>query len=455
MESLFYFLPCLACITWAISYKLRKKNVTQKILFRLILLCIPYFFTFALYINPSTNYELLSICDFINQPLILIILAVTIIYLDAHLNKKIMEPMYHALLIIPAIIQGSIMWILYLLIGFKKIANFHYHFDLASKNIVGEHALNQIHAEFSNDIFRVFYFFDYIVVDVMAGIMFLVCVWICAKIQKNEGYRFGDIYRLWFKGRKTTPSRAVAYWTFNTLFVLSFLVVFGRTYFFLHPTLGAILSVLTAATLYSLFYCEFYSFLPNYSVKMLTHAELRGENPESQESKEASENITDDRQIVVDINLTDEIVEDNTETEENGESLSESVSDDAIDISKHADVLSPKMTALVERMKEALTDRKIYTDSEVSIDKLAKYLGTNRSTLSPLINQTYEMNFKTLIATLRIEEAKRMLLKDPTLPIEIIAYQCGFKDKVNFFRRFKEITGETPRVWLIKYNGEQ
>lgn len=454
MESLFYFLPCLACITWAISYKLRKKNVTQKILFRLILLCIPYFFTFAFYICPTTNYKMLSFCDFVNQPLILVILAVTIIYLDAHLNKKIMSSVYHALLIIPSIIQGSVIWTLYLLIGFDKIAHFHKHFDIASKKIVGEHALYHIHSEFSKEIYHVFYFFDYIFVDILAGVMFLACVWICVKIQKKEGYRFGDIYRLWFKGRKTTPSRAVAYWTFNTLFVLTFLVLFGRTYFFLHPTLGAILSVMTAVTLYCLFYCEFYSFLPNYSVKMLTHAELRGNNSESQDFREESEDRDDEKQIAVDANLTDVIIEDTFEIEESNESQSGSVSEDTIDISKQAEVLSPKMTALVERMKDALSDRKIYTDSEVSIDKLAKYLGTNRSTLSPLINQTYEMNFKTLIATLRIEEAKRMLLKAPTSPIEVIAYQCGFKDKVNFFRRFKEITGETPRVWLIKYNGE-
>ena len=67
-----------------------------------------------------------------------------------------------------------------------------------------------------------------------------------------------------------------------------------------------------------------------------------------------------------------------------------------------------------------------------------------------VFNQIYGKDFKTLVAELRVEEAKRLMKKDPSATMEYVALHSGFREPTtNFFRRFKEIVGMTPTEWKL------
>ena len=48
---------------------------------------------------------------------------------------------------------------------------------------------------------------------------------------------------------------------------------------------------------------------------------------------------------------------------------------------------------------------------------------------------------------LRIEDAKRLLLEFPDLPVATVGQMVGIDDKSNFKRQFTETVRQTPRQW--------
>ena len=63
----------------------------------------------------------------------------------------------------------------------------------------------------------------------------------------------------------------------------------------------------------------------------------------------------------------------------------------------------------------------------------------------------YGKNFLQWRKEIRIDEAKRLLVKDKTIPTAIIGEEVGISDKSNFKRQFREITGCTPAQWRSKH----
>ena len=61
---------------------------------------------------------------------------------------------------------------------------------------------------------------------------------------------------------------------------------------------------------------------------------------------------------------------------------------------------------------------------------------------------------KTLLGwrkLLRIEEAKRLLLEFPDLPVSTVGLMVGIDDKSNFKRQFTETVHLTPRAWRERH----
>ena len=74
-------------------------------------------------------------------------------------------------------------------------------------------------------------------------------------------------------------------------------------------------------------------------------------------------------------------------------------------------------------------------------------LGTNRVYVSRVINRTYNMTFPEYVNGRRLETAKQMLLDDPDAVLEYVALKSGFSGLSQFSRKFKEMTGVSPRAW--------
>lgn len=117
------------------------------------------------------------------------------------------------------------------------------------------------------------------------------------------------------------------------------------------------------------------------------------------------------------------------------------------------DILYNRENTLLDRkqkwrfQRQKLIDEKLYLRKGLTIEDVARFLNTNRTSLSNSINTEEGINFNLWINTLRIEEAKLILNANPQINIFEVSSMVGFSEHSNFSRQFKLITGTTPNTW--------
>ncbi len=99
-----------------------------------------------------------------------------------------------------------------------------------------------------------------------------------------------------------------------------------------------------------------------------------------------------------------------------------------------------------ERLNEALEKQRIFLDSNLTLGKLSKSVGTTDKKLSNFLNQHLNSSFYDLINRYRVEEVKRLMNSNDFSNYTLLglAYEAGFKSKTSFYRVFKRITGLSP-----------
>ena len=99
---------------------------------------------------------------------------------------------------------------------------------------------------------------------------------------------------------------------------------------------------------------------------------------------------------------------------------------------KKNDVLSALFLYLNEHYKE-----------KVTLKSIGQALGYNPKYISQCLSALPDMNFPTILNSLRIDNAKKLLLSSNFKIIDI-AYECGFESEQSFHRTFLKIAGMTP-----------
>jgi AraC-like DNA-binding protein len=109
----------------------------------------------------------------------------------------------------------------------------------------------------------------------------------------------------------------------------------------------------------------------------------------------------------------------------------------------------------LQRLQHAMEPEKLYTDGDLTLQKLATKLSIPVQHLSQVVNEHLQQSILDFINAHRVEEAKRRLL-DPQhkhLSILAIAEDVGFNSKSSFNAVFKKYTNLTPSEF--RKTGEQ
>jgi AraC-like DNA-binding protein len=85
-----------------------------------------------------------------------------------------------------------------------------------------------------------------------------------------------------------------------------------------------------------------------------------------------------------------------------------------------------------------------WRDPDLSLERLARHLGTNTAYLSRALNEGLGLSFNDAINRLRVEEVCRQLRTEAEGDLLQIAFDAGFSAKSSFNRWFKAQTGKTP-----------
>lgn len=104
-----------------------------------------------------------------------------------------------------------------------------------------------------------------------------------------------------------------------------------------------------------------------------------------------------------------------------------------------------KRETLFRKIESLMEEKKVYRDKEITVDKLAEELQSNRSYISAAINQYAGISFKNYINSLRIADAVSVL-SDPSdeTPVKQLSDDLGFNNLTSFYRAFQKETGVPP-----------
>ena len=98
-----------------------------------------------------------------------------------------------------------------------------------------------------------------------------------------------------------------------------------------------------------------------------------------------------------------------------------------------------------KRIRDKLEGEKAFLDDTLTLSAFAESLQLPKKYVSDLINQRLGYTFREAINYYRVEEAKKMMVRDKDQEGLIqIGMKSGFNNKVSFYRTFKRFTGKSP-----------
>lgn len=97
-----------------------------------------------------------------------------------------------------------------------------------------------------------------------------------------------------------------------------------------------------------------------------------------------------------------------------------------------------------QQIVSLISEERLFTDPEFSLQKLTTKMGSNQKYISQAINRHSNTNFNGLVNRLRVNEARRLMIDEPNKSLGEVMDESGFSNRVTFYRQFKEITGFSP-----------
>lgn len=106
------------------------------------------------------------------------------------------------------------------------------------------------------------------------------------------------------------------------------------------------------------------------------------------------------------------------------------------------------------QLNKLMKQEELWRNPDISLEELAARLGTNRITLTQVIQRESKEGYKEFINRFRMEEFVKILNAKPRLNIQEEFFKVGFRSKATALRHFKEYTGFTPTDYLRRIAGE-
>ncbi|MBO4755208.1 MAG: helix-turn-helix transcriptional regulator [Bacteroidales bacterium] len=106
---------------------------------------------------------------------------------------------------------------------------------------------------------------------------------------------------------------------------------------------------------------------------------------------------------------------------------------------------------LLEGFQKEVINKKLFLKPSLSLQDVADVLGSNKTYVSKLVNNAYNLGFPELLNILRIDYAEQYLLIHQNAKQTELAEACGFVSASSFNSVFKKITGVTPKMWIASH----
>lgn len=108
--------------------------------------------------------------------------------------------------------------------------------------------------------------------------------------------------------------------------------------------------------------------------------------------------------------------------------------------------------SLISRFQQLMLHGQAFLEPGLTLGDVAERLHSNKTYVSRLVNNTYNIPFPDLINTLRVDYAEQYIVLHRDARQNEIATACGFTSASSFNNIFKKVTGMTPKIWLATYD---
>ena len=423
ITQLLIFLPCLACVVWLITFlQLGRSAKSFGRISLLLLASVVYFYTDACYEFRGTTYAALSVSELLGQFIAPCMLPLLWLYLNA-MKKETPNIILSIFWLVIPVSLCVIALMLFVLMGSENFDAYLQAYDSLRQAPIGNDPIYKMLRIMTSYVFR-----GVLLAEVLVLLGQLIKDFSKSKVSFGEFIDF-----LKGKGRISPLFIQLV----NTCFILVICVlriVLTRGYLldrqWIAALLGAVTTLILCSTCFFALFCDF------------TSISLRKVRRTFIESESLSYDVESDED--------DEVQAAMIEVKEDEERIAEQV---ATDEAKPMD--AEQNDSLLGRFEDYIINQQKFLVPGLTINDIARELGSNKTYISRLVNTNYRMTFPDYLNSLKIDYAEQYILHHRNAKQNEIAEACGFPNASSFNNTFKKITGVTPRIWLVTHSDSE
>ena len=102
------------------------------------------------------------------------------------------------------------------------------------------------------------------------------------------------------------------------------------------------------------------------------------------------------------------------------------------------------VNVVANNLRELMNDDSVWRDSELTTDRVAQLVGTNRTYIQHAARQLGFANLSDMVHRRRVDYICECLRKDPNANIQNIFWDAGYRSRATAWRNFTNIVGCTP-----------
>lgn len=396
-------LPLAICLVLTAIFAVRKdKNATDRILVALCGCASVYFFAEVNYITQYEDYFTFVVADIMSQFARPMIAPLMVLCLHSMMSRLEMRWYYIAAFAV-AVAVGTVSLCIYMMMG---IENATAYLDVMDDNM----GKVEGYEERIYVLYNIFCVWLYRCTNMVYSVVALCRI---AYLIRTTKFRFRELGNFLFKGGEIEPAFLMSVLYMVVLGSVLLKLLLGRYFFVGHQAAAGLFCAIRALLVF-----VSGAVVLRHRAATVRMVDLRSGRSVDRTDDESSGTvaITDDETsgTVARVNYVD-----------------------LCDVDSES----------VEHFAE-IEERKMFLDPHVTIESVANRIGTNRTYLSKYINDKFGISFREYIGRLRIEYAKDYMVAHPDDKQEVVAEQCGFADAPQFNKKFKQIVGQSPRMWL-------
>lgn len=433
------FIPFFACLFWILTtcWVASKTSTFYPVLTTLFVMML-YVFTDCCYASPNIPPRMLVYSSILAEFSAPSLIPLIWIYQLRLRGQEHFQPSHMLWLLLPSML-GFFTLMLTVLAGVDKIQAFQ------TMIYAGGFSLD-IPAD--ETVLIAYYF---VTTWLFRGVLVteaLVYVILDIRLMRKQNLRMRHLNKL-FQGERV---RVLELQVFTTLLVfISFIPKMFMTHSFLmsHPWVSAVLAIWIAAGICIFCFFSFFGSQERISIREM-HSVMRYNYNRTNKARIVEQMLNDlveeaDDEVLW--RLSNRLNRDINPDERPG----------AAPIERPKSLTSNLFSAvskswdddsLLSRFEQLMLHGQAFLEPGLTLGDVAERLHSNKTYVSRLVNNSYNMAFPDLINTLRVDYAEQYIVLHRNARQNEIASACGFTSASSFNNIFKKVTGMTPKIWL-------